>query len=137
MSNAAQFDPTTSLTAASLLFGFLFAGFWWALDRELKFPPGQRHFKPGYALILLTMALVAVFGILIPLWRLSVGSQGYTLAFRASVLAMVGVFGYMLTEFGHYSIFQRPQYTTWQEHLFFWPTLLALIGGIVWLVRAL
>jgi hypothetical protein len=32
----------------------------------------------------------------------------------------------MLTELGHYSVFQRPKYTTWQEHLFFWGTLVTM-----------
>ncbi|MGI8782783.1 MAG: hypothetical protein ACR2L2_03920 [Acidobacteriota bacterium] len=132
-----SFDPGTSLTAASLLFGFLFTGFWWALDRELKFEPEQRHFKLGYCLLLLTMAVVAGFGILVPLWRLSVENLAYRLPFRASCVATVGVFGYMLTEFGHYRVFQRPKYTTWQERLFFWATLAALGLGTCWLFRAL
>jgi hypothetical protein len=136
MNMVTRFDPSTSLTAASLLFGFLFAGFWWALDRELKFEPRERHFKLGYALLLITMAVVAVFGILIPLRRLSTLDASHILAFRTSCVAMIGVFGYMLTEFGHYSVFQLPKYTTRQEHLFFWSTLLGIAAGIWWVLAA-
>lgn len=118
--------PDTYITIAGLLFGFLFAGFWWALNRELTFEPGQRHFKLGYALLLLSMGILAVFGILAPLAKMSSGDPDLVAPFRATVLAIIGVFGYMLTELGHYSVFQRPKYTTWQEHLFFWGTLIAM-----------
>jgi hypothetical protein len=115
--------PDVIVTAATVLFGFLFAGYWWALNRELRFKPEQRHFKYGYALLLLSMALLSVFGILQPLGNIAKQSLELRWPYRASVLVIIGVFGYMLTEFGHYRIFQTPKYTTWQEHLFFWITL--------------
>ena len=55
------------LTVSGVLSGFLFAGFWWSLSREPAFDAGQRHFKLGYLLLLVSMALVAAFGIVIPL----------------------------------------------------------------------
>ncbi len=115
--------PDTFVTAASVLFGFLFAGFWWALNRELTFEPTERHFKFGYALLLGSMALLAAFGIILPLRILAQANPELVWTYRAVVIVLVGVFGYMLTELGHYSIFQRPKYTTWQENIFFWGTL--------------
>ena len=56
--------------------------------------------------------------------------------YRAVVLVMVSVFGYMLSELGHYRVFQWPKYTTWQEHMFFWSTLAVIVTLIVyWQVR--
>ena len=118
--------PEALLTAVTVLLGFLFAGFWWALNRELTFKPEERHFKFGYALLLLSMAILAICGIILPLGRLIEQNPIFLVTYRGIVLAFIGVFGYMLTELGHYSVFQRPKYTTWQEHFFFWSTLLAL-----------
>lgn len=127
--------PEALLTAASVLFGFLFAGFWWALNRELTFEPSQRHFKPGYLLLLGTMAVLAIFGMLVPLRDVATANPAARTMFYGVSLAVIGVFGYMLTELGHYGIFRRPKYTTWQEQLFFWPTLAVLLLGVIWLAR--
>jgi hypothetical protein len=124
-----------TVTAASLLFGFLFAGFWWALDRELKFDKKERHFQYAYALLLGTMAIVAVFGIIRPLSTLAAKEAGVSAAFNAIVIAFIGVFGYMLTEFGHYSVFQRPKYETSSECVFFWVTVAAMAGVFLWGLR--
>jgi hypothetical protein len=35
------------LTVSGLLFGFLFTAFWWILNRDLRFKPENRHFKPA------------------------------------------------------------------------------------------
>jgi hypothetical protein len=115
--------PDVFVTAATVLFGFLFAGYWWALNRELRFKPEQRHFKYGYALLLMSMAVLSVFGIIQPLRNTAMQNAELLWPYRASVLVIIGVFGYMLTEFGHYQVFQAPKYTTWQEHLFFWFTM--------------
>jgi hypothetical protein len=119
------------LTAAIVFFGFLFLAFWWALSRELTFAPELRHFKFGFVLLLLSMVVVAVFGIIVPLGNMAERNSELVGTYRAAVLAVVGVFGYMLTELGHHNVFQRPKYTTWQEHLFFWLTLgiMLLLGG--------
>jgi hypothetical protein len=128
--------PDTFVTAASVLFGFLFTGFWWALNRELTFKPAERHFKFGYALLLGSMAVLAGFGIILPLRLVANANPELVWTYRAVVLVIIAVFGYMLTELGHYSVFQRAKYTTWQEHLFFWATL-GIVASLVgyWLLR--
>ena len=55
-------NDSEPLDCLRVLSGFLFAGFWWALNRELTFDPSQRHFKPGYALLILTMILLGTSG---------------------------------------------------------------------------
>lgn len=122
-------------TTSSILFGFLFAGFWWALDRELEFKPKARHFKFGYLLLLISMATVAVFGILVPLREASQQNTLISTAYPGIVITIVGVFGYMLTELGHYSVFQRPKYTTRSEQVFFWLTIAAMASLAVWWFR--
>ena len=125
--------PETVITVAGVLFGFLFAGFWWALNRELTFKPEHRHFKPSLLLLLLSMAILAVFGVLVPLVSLSTTQGDLAWPFRAVALAVVGVFGYMLTEMGHYNIFQRPKYSTWQEQFFFYTTLAIMAAlCVIW-----
>jgi hypothetical protein len=121
-----------TITASSILFGFLFAGFWWALDRELRFKPEERHFKFGYFLLILTMAVLAIFGILLPLRATGIVDPAFSLGYRWVALVLVGVFGYMLTEFGHYSVFQWPKYTTTSEHVFFWLTIVSMVTIAVW-----
>ena len=119
------------LTVSSILFGFLFAGFWWSLNRELVFDETQRHFKFGYLLLMMTMALLAYFGIILPLRLLVSATPGLLWAYRGVVLAIVGVFGYMLTEFAHYRIFQKPKYVTPAEWVAFPLALLILLGMIL------
>ena len=126
-------NPVLYLTAAIVFFGFLFIAFWWALSRELMVAPELRHFKFGFILLLFSMAILAVFGIIIPLGRMAAENDELLGTYRAAVLALVGVFGYLLTELGHHNVFQRPKFTTWQEHVFFWLTLIVmLLLGAVW-----
>ena len=124
-----------TVTASSILFGFLFAGFWWALDRELKFEEKNRHFKLGYLLLFVTMAALAVFGVLCPLRSLTAANPGLARPFGGVVVAVIGVFGYMLTEFGHYGIFQKPKYTTKLEWAFFGLTIGAMIVATAYWLR--
>jgi hypothetical protein len=44
---AVQFGDSVRATLpfSSILLGFLFAGFWWTLNRELTFKAEERHFK--------------------------------------------------------------------------------------------
>jgi hypothetical protein len=129
-------DPVSlTVTAASLLFGFLFAGYWWALDRELKFKAEDRHFKYGYALLLGTMAVVAGLGILRPLRTMASKDASLSTAYAGVLIAFVGVFGYMLTEFGHYGIYQKPKYATPSELVFFWLTVAGMAGTALWSLR--
>lgn len=128
--------PDVFVTAATVLFGFLFAGYWWALNRELRFKPGQRHFKYGYALLLLSMSVLSLFGIIQPLRNTAMQNAELLWPYRASVLVIIGVFGYMLTEFGHYQVFQRPKYTTWQERMFFWITVATWAALLVYWLYA-
>ncbi|MGI0013694.1 MAG: hypothetical protein ACREBU_09675, partial [Nitrososphaera sp.] len=120
------------VTAASILFGFLFAGFWWALDRELKFPPDQRHFKPAYALLIGTMLLLAVFGVLLPLTSMAEATPTLRVPVIGIAAGLVGVFGYMLTELGHYSVYRKPIYSGPFEWFFFIVTVLSMLGLVVW-----
>ena len=78
------------------------------------------------------MAVLSIFGIVRPIGNTAVANPEFVGAYRASVLAIIGVFGYMLTEFGHCSVFQRPKYTTWQEHLFFWLTIAACSALLIY-----
>jgi cellobiose-specific phosphotransferase system component IIC len=121
-----------TVTASSLVFGFLFAGFWWALDREVKFPEEKRHFKYAYGLLLGTMGIVAIFGITKPLWQAAREDATISGALPGVVAALIGIFGYMLTEFGHYNVYQRPKYSTRSERVLFRLTVLAMVGTAVW-----
>lgn len=114
-------DPSIGLTvtASSILFGFLFSGFWWALNRELEFKEQDRHFQPGYLLLFLTMAVLAWFGILRPLRAAASGATLPPNTLWGLTAAIVGMFGYMLTAFAHYSIFQKPKYKTSLENSVF------------------
>ncbi len=123
-------DPSIGLTvtASSILFGFLFSGFWWALNRELVFKEEDRHFQPGYLLLFLTMAVLAWFGILRPLRAAAAGLKLPPRTLLGLATAIIGMFGYMLTEFAHYSIFQKPKYTTTLENSIFSIFLVILIA---------
>lgn len=123
------------VTVSSILFGFLFAGFWWALDRELKFPPEQRHFKPAYALLLGTMGMVAVFGIFLPLHAMTAINNELKLPVAGVATGIVGVFGYMLTELGHYSVFRKPLYSGPFEWFFFMATIVGMLAAFAWVFR--
>jgi hypothetical protein len=117
------------VTASTLLLGFLFAGFWWAIDRELKFPPEERHFKLGYALLFLTLIALAVFGIAMPLRAAALRLPLEPFVYIGLGGALIGVIGYMLTEFGHYRVFQVPKYVTRSELFFFVLTLLIMFAA--------
>jgi len=122
------------ITAASILFGFLFAGFWWALDRELKFKSEERHFKPAYGLLLATMLVLASFGVLYPLWSMTKTDS----SLRAPVIGiaggLVGIFGYMLTELGHHNVYRRPLYYGPYEWVLFIVTVPLMFALVVWAV---
>jgi len=117
---------------SGVLFGFLFAAFWWTLNRELTFERYQRHFKIGTGLLVVTMALLGAFGLVLPLHRMAQVHPGMTWSYRGVVLALLGIFGYMLVELGHYSVYQKPKYVTKGERIVFWIVVTAaaiLVAG--------
>jgi hypothetical protein len=122
-------NELSGVGAAAVLFGFLFAGFWWSLNRELTFKPEQRHFKPGYALLFLGIAFVGYFGLIVPLREASrLPTYGYLRStYYGVTLGVIAVLGYMLTEFAHYRIFQRLKYSTPLEWVFFLITMVVLL----------
>jgi hypothetical protein len=120
-------NELSGVAAAAVLFGFLFAGFWWGLNRELTFKVSERHFKPGYALLFASVALVGYFGLIAPLREAAQVQPVLKHTYYGVTLGIVAVAGYMLTEFAHYSIFQRPKYTTPLE--WFFVALTAVILG--------
>jgi hypothetical protein len=121
------------LTVSGVLFGFLFAAFWWILNRELRFKPEQRHFKPATAILMASMAMLATFGIIIPLRHAAQADPTLLTSYHGILLALLAVYGYMLTELGHYRIYQAPKYTTSSEKVFFTLTLVVVIGlGVKW-----
>jgi hypothetical protein len=75
--------------------------------------------------------MLAVFGVVLPLRALAYANPGLLLDYRGVVLALVTVFGYMLTDLGHYGVFKLPKYRTIPERIFFALTLLTVLGLIV------
>lgn len=119
------------LPVCSILLGFLFAGFWWTLNRELSFKTEDRHFKMGIALLLLAMVMLAVFGVVLPIRQIAYTNSAFLLDYRGVVLALITVFGYMLTDMGHYGLFKLPKYITNSERMLFAATLVTVLGLIV------
>ncbi len=122
-------NELSGVAAAAVLFGFLFAGFWWSLNRELTFKAPERHFKLGYALLFASVALVGYFGLIAPLREAAQAQPVLKHTYYGVTLGIVAVVGYMLTEFAHYSIFQRPKYTTPLEWAF--AALTAMVLGLL------
>jgi hypothetical protein len=111
-----------------VMFGFFFVGFWWTLDRELKFGAEGRHLKLGVMLLFAAMVVLAILGIMLPLHRLAQLNPALQWPYRGMAIALVGIFGYMLTELGHYRVFQFPKYITLSEALFFFLTVAAAVA---------
>jgi hypothetical protein len=134
MHGRATMNELSGVAAAAVLFGFLFAGFWWSLNREVGFDEEDRHFKPGYALLFASIAFVGYFGLVEPLRAAADANASLKTTYYGVALGIVAVIGYMLTEFAHYRIFQRPKYTTPLEWTFFIGTCIALASlGFVFL----
>jgi len=83
------------------------------------------------------MALLATFGIIVPLGRAARANPALFTSYRGILLALVAIYGYMLTELGHYGIYQPPKYTTRSEKLFCIVTVLVVVGLAArwWLFR--
>jgi hypothetical protein len=103
------------LTVASILFGFLFAGFRWVIDREIDFDEKDRHFKLGTGMLVAGLFLVGIFGIILPLRAIAQSDTTLRLCYRGIVIAFVVIYGYVLAELGHYSVYQWPKYVTRSE----------------------
>jgi len=71
-----------ALPVCSTLLGFLFAGFWWTLNRELTFKAGDRHFKLGIGLLLVAMVMLGVFGVVLPMRAIAYANSGFLLDYR-------------------------------------------------------
>jgi hypothetical protein len=121
----------TTLPVSSILLGFLFAGFWWTLNRELTFKPEDRHFKLGIGLQLAGMVMLAVFGVVLPMRTIAYANPQLLLDYRGVVLALIVIFGYMLTDLAHYGVFRWPKYETRPEKFLFAATLLAVLALIM------
>jgi len=119
------------LPVCSILLGFLFAGFWWTLNRELSFKAEDRHFKLGITLLLLAIVMLGVFRVVLPIRQIAYTNSVFLLDYRGVVLALITVFGYMLTDMGHYGLFKLPKYTTNSERILFAATLVTVLGLIV------
>ena len=130
---AAQFGDSIRaiLPVSSILLGFLFAGFWWTLNRELTFKAEERHFKLGIGLQLIGMVMLAVFGVVLPMRAIAYANPGFLPDYRGVVLALIVIFGYMLTDLGHYGVFKWPKYRTRPEKFLFAGTLLMVLAMIV------
>jgi len=116
------------LTVSGVLFGFFFAAFWWILNRELTFKEEERHFKPATGVLMVSMALLATFGIVVPLHRAAQANPAVLTSYHGILLALITVYGYMLIELGHYGIYQPPKYTTRSEKFLCIVTVVVVIG---------
>ena len=124
------------LTVSSILFGFLFAGFWWTLNREISFAPEERHLKLGTGMLLASMIILGYFGIITPLRVIAETNPTLVSSYRGVLVALVVIYGYMFTELGHYSVFQRPKYVTNPEKVCFFLTLTLLAWvAVSWIMR--
>ena len=99
----------TLLTVSGFLLGFLAAGFWWRLERELIFKPKDRHFTKGSKLLLVAMGVLAIVGVIRPLRFLASANPNLLLSYRGVILAMIAIGGFMVTELVHYSILFAPK----------------------------
>ena len=120
-----------TLPVSSILLGFLFAGFWWTLNRELTFKAEERHFKLGIGLQLIGMVMLAVFGVVLPMRAIAYANPGFLLDYRGVVLPFIVSFAYMLTDLGHYGVFKWPKYITRPEKFLFAGTTLMVLAMIV------
>ncbi|WP_415910298.1 hypothetical protein [Oleiharenicola sp. Vm1] len=125
-------NPSANLlTVSGILLGFLFAGFWWILNREVKFKPEERHFKLCYWLIFASMAALALFGVLLPLHRLIGAGRWDRMCGAGVAAAIVLAFGYMFGELGHYGVFVRPHYITRAEKTVVIAAALAAVAAAI------
>jgi hypothetical protein len=61
------------------------------------------------------MVMLGVFGVVLPIRQIAFRNPAFLLGYRGVVLALITVFGYMLTDMGHYGLFKLPKYRTNSE----------------------
>jgi len=86
-------EAAAHLSVCSILLGFLFAGFWWTLNRELPFKAEDRHFKLGITLLLLAIVMLGVFRVVLPIRQIAYTNSAFLLCYRGVVVALITVFG--------------------------------------------
>jgi hypothetical protein len=117
-----RIDPSPWFSVCRILVG----------DRSrTQVSPEERHFKLGYALLFLAVIALGVFGIVLPLRAAALRLPLEPFIYIGLGAALVGVIGYMLTEFGHYRVFQVPKYVTGSELFFFVVTLLIMFAAFI------
>jgi energy-coupling factor transporter transmembrane protein EcfT len=89
------------------------------LNWEFSFKAEDRHFRPGIALLLLAMVILGVFGVVLPIRKIAFRNPAFLLGYRGVVLALIAVFGYVLTDMGHYGLFKLPKYRINSEGILF------------------
>jgi hypothetical protein len=63
--------------------------------------------------------MLGVFGVVLPIRQIAVRNPAFLLGYRGVVLALITVFGYMLTDLGHYGLFKLPKYRPNSEGILF------------------
>ena len=112
------------------MLGFLFACLWWTLTQEFTFKVEDWHFKLGIGLLLVAMVMLALFGLVLPLRAIAYANPAFLLDYRAVVLALITLFGSMLTDMGHYGVFKLPKHRTTTERFLFAATLLKCLVSL-------
>lgn len=74
-------------------------------------------------MLLASMILLGIFGILVPLKEIAGSDRLLITLYRGIAISLVGIYGYMFTELGHYSVYQFWKYTTKSEWVCFGLTL--------------
>jgi hypothetical protein len=98
--------------------------------KELTSKLEDWHFKLGIGLLLVATVMLALFGVVLPLRAIAYANPDSLLDYRGVVLALITVFGYMLTDMGHYRVFKLPKHRTTTERFLFAATLLTVLGLI-------
>jgi len=81
--------------------------------------------------LLVATVRLGVFGVVLPVKAIAYANPAFLLDYRGVVLAFITVFGYMLTDLGHCSLFKLPKFRTTSERNFFAATLVTVLGMIV------
>jgi hypothetical protein len=72
-----------------------------------------------------------LFGVVLSIRQIAFRNPTFLLGYRGVVLALITVFGYMLTDMRHYSLSSLPKDRTNSERMLFAATLVSVLGLIV------